>query len=376
MKPTKCNEIDSSITQLGEHEFAPDTTDKILSHLDQCTLCEQQYGHFRQVLSGIEMTAMKLPDSRHWQTLPDKVLAQVNEFKALIPGANQNLGKTSTPQMSTNEDEQTAEFNIDASGKVSLISSRQGKVHKSVFSSKRVWYQIAASVLLVVTVVMLLGKPTSDYQYNPVEFQLKLSQTHDLSQLLRQWRTADGHAEIYSFIGQQNNPSGFVVGSYFAEALALVDDSDRYASVEHLRDLQQRMTKNGGPDEPSRLLDKTIHVLSASLVSRTDRIDSIATFADEYIEYLKLRNVNEVIYFRLGAWTVNMALAASSKDLMIKQEKLQIDYFVSGLSALSAPQGVIRSLQAMRGIIDRPASSELDYRQFLQFSAKLRRLLA
>jgi len=360
MKLINCDEMELAIVQLGAVDVHPYTAKQINQHIDQCESCSDTYAHFRPALLNGKFSDkfFSTPDINvaFWDKLPAKVLAQVNELKADI-GLKQNAAVIDM-----------ADFRPE----LKLVSAGHGKPYST---RQRFMLSIAASVLIVVAVVMVIQKPLATFQHHADTFQLSLSKASNLSEIVKQIEIKDTPTALFSFATQARPPSGFMVGSYYAESLAKLDAIDIHASRIHLQALYAKMSASAGVDEMSRLLQKTIEVDLISANSRADRMKAIALFSKRLVGYLSQHNPDELVYFRLGLWTVNMALAAKINSTLVRDEVAQVDYFISSLSARSAPLGILKNLKDMRGLIDQPIDTVIDSKALFRANRKLRQLL-
>ena len=377
MKPIKCDEMDSSISKLGLLEVDSAVLASMSAHIDECVSCQKNYAHIQPVLlSEINVTVPDIGAS-FWEKLPATVLAQVNELKADIGSGHQNDPVIDMAAYRRNLDSFDGKASHSVTDAVSDLSKK--------FTLPKLLLPIAASVLIVVAVVLVIQKPSSTLQpifgnrftHSSVEFQSALSRHSELSNLVKQFELKDTPSTMYSFAAQSKSINGFVVGTYFAESLAMLYGPDVTAGLTHLQSLQLKMSASASADGVNSLLQNTLNVLRADGASKTDHVQAIVEFSTHYKAYLNTHNPKDVVYFHLGQWLVDMALASKSgnQSEMIREELVQIDYFIQTLSAQSTLRGVTNSLKEMRELIAHPRNIKIDSEKLYSLNLKIRQLL-
>lgn len=207
--------------------------------------------------------------------------------------------------------------------------------------------------------------------FNVRLFQLSLHATDDLGRLVTAHPALETRANTLSFAGT----SGFyAMGALYAEALAYLHGGQWETAAQRLSSMERELRRL--PVAGS--LADYVHTLRQAVQQR--RYDAeVLGKGFEGLQSLAETSAAQqgrefVLLFRVGAWLVNMKLAALSEDLPLLLRGDMTPYFSHEFSALQAPEDLLMAFETLDRLVE-PAMTAADSHKVVTAITQLQRLL-
>ena len=358
MKPMTCKQVQSVLVDYIESELPVHQRKIMKDHISECMECTQEFNGLREMLKNTKDLYIPDPGDEFWESLPQRVLEDVKAQKAAMQSGENvvSLGQARTPD---NQTSQTADTTTPRSASWFL---------KTV--------PIAATVLLAISAVFLFPS-TNDLNFDSLSFQHRISTQQGLPELVSKFIPIQEMSARYGFNDQKRKVNTFVIGSLFAETLALLSAGNNTSSVKHLDLLVDDLSTMG---VNSRLVTQVSGIRDIVKEGNKPRISlrQFAVFQVDFEQYLKTKkgkDAKEIVLFRMGTWTVDFGLAAAAKNKNLLKQDDKLDYFKRELARIEAPIGAINTLNNMSHIVTQDEISDRNTDKLFQMVQKLRGLL-
>jgi len=361
MKLMSCDQVQKSLIDYIELEFLNDQRKQIKTHLKECDQCRGSHDDLASMLSDARKIPVQDPGHGYWDSLPGNVLREVRLKQAMKGDANVvNLAKV-----------------IDARNDVNIREEIKKK--GLAWHTRAKWFKIAlpvaASILVVVGIALFMpSMPSHKVSIDSARFQASIISDKSLASLVKQFSPIDDSFAQYGFSEQGKSTNAFFIGTICSETLAFLKSGDIQSGELHLDYLYKVLSGDRmatGLSEQIRLLRK--NAVHTNAIEKT--INALASFQLAYEQYSKQLQPTDLIYFRAGAWSVDVALAALANDkVSIKQDE-GLGYLLTEMRRIKAPKGVTRTLEKMSAIANKSSLTDRDVKSYYRFTQKLRGLL-
>lgn len=358
MKPMSCDQVQKSLIDYIELEFINDERKQVKAHLNECNQCRGSHDGLVSMLSDARKIPVQDPGQGYWDSLPGNVLREVRLKKALKGDANVvNLAKV-----------------IDARNDVSkhVEVAKKGLARPPRENWLKVALSVAASILVVVGVTLFM--PSHEVPIDSVRFQASITSNKSLASLVKQFSPIDDSSARYGFSEQRKSTNAFFIGTIYSETLAFLKSGDIQSGEQHLDYIYKALSG----DQMATGLSEQILLLKKD-AAHTDVIDktinALVSFQLAYEQYIKQLQPTDLIYFRAGAWSVDVALAALANDKVSIKKDEGLGYLLTEMRRIKAPKGVTRALEEMSAIANKASLTDRDVKSYYRFTQKLRGLL-
>jgi hypothetical protein len=376
MKPVNCEHVRASLVDYIEFENIKDGRKNITEHLSSCSKCRGEHEELISLMSNIKNISTPITNQTFFDTLPDKVLKEVRLKRASRSDDNNvvNFFKSSDGNKSNKVAAKLVDSQVNGPARLRLPT----RLSKSVFA-------VAASIAIVISGALLMTKQ-SPFVHDSLKFQAAIKTNQNLATLVDKFSPIDEASAKFGFSSQSQSNNSFNIGSLYAETLAYVRSRDLEASAKHLDTLFKTLLEQQPVDNSSLVKHSTnqsqkVHLIQVKLanLSNTDEKaieDILIDLHSSYERYSANLSASDLIYFQVGAWVVDVALAALTDNKQLIGQGDTLNYLLSELPRLNVPKGVTVALTQMRDISAKSEISDRDLKNFYRLTQKLRMLLA
>ena len=358
MKRMTCKQVQSVLVDYIESELPVHQRKSMKDHISECMECTQEFNGLREMLKNAKELSIPEPGDKFWETLPQRVLEDVKVQKAAME-SGENVIIMNQAKTSKNQGNQAT--STKPSGRASWLLKT---------------LPIAATVLLAISAVFLFPSG-NNIKFDSLSFQHQISTAQGLPVLVSKFIPIQEMSARYGFSDQGQQVNTFVIGSLFAETLALLSAGYNANGAKHLDLLVDDLSSM---EVDSQLITQVSGIRNIVKEGNKPRISlrQFAAFQVDFEQYLKDQkgeDAKEIVLFRMGAWTVDFGLAAvaNNKNLLKQEEKL--DYFKQELERIEAPIGAINTLNNISHIVTQDNISDRNTESLFQMVQKLRGLL-
>ncbi len=358
MKLMTCKQVQSALVDYIESELPVHQRNGIQDHISECMECTQEFNGLSAMLKNTKSLSIPDPGDEFWEALPQRVLSDVKVQKSAM-ASGENIQPMKQANKSKNK-QNPSTTNHASCGTHWLLKA----------------LPIAATVLLTLSAIFLF--PNADnIKFDSLSFQHRIETQQGLPELVRKFIPIQEMSARYGFSEQSRHVNTFVIGSLFAETLALLSIENSTSGVKHLDLLVNDLSSM---DVDSQLISQISGIRSIVKEGRKPRISlrQLAAFQDDFEQYLKDKkgdDTKEIVLFRMGAWTVDFGLAAAANNKKLLKQADKLNYFKQALERIEAPIGAINTLNNIAHIVTQENISDRNTESLFQMVQKLRGLL-
>jgi len=358
MNPMTCKQVQSVMVDFIESELPIHQRKSMKDHISECMECTQEFNGLREMLKNTKELSIPDPGNEFWDELPQRVLEEVNVQKAAKGSLGDNVISMSQARTSKPQATPTSRH----------TSGHAGWLLKTL--------PIAASVLLVISAVFLYPSG-NELKFDSLSFQHQISTQQGLPDLVAQFVPIQDLSAHYGFSGQNKQGNSFVIGSLFAETLALLSTGNSAIGAKHL-DLLVDDLSSLRVDQ--QLITQVSGIRDIVKQGHKPRISlrQFAAFQTDFEQYLQNQNgddATEIVLFRMGTWTVDFGLAAAANNKNLLRQTEKLNYFKQELKRIEAPIGAIKTLNSISQIVTQDTITDRNTQSLFKMVQKLRGLL-
>ncbi|NOZ54018.1 MAG: zf-HC2 domain-containing protein [Gammaproteobacteria bacterium] len=437
MHQLSCDDIQSSLIDYLEFELPILLRQQFNEHLTLCDQCREQHDDLQNVIIDTKSLGTEEPDQQFWQELPNKILHEVKSHEhqtshatadsTIASIADDATGNIFSDAFSNRLQSKSNVLPFTALAKKAQLSSTEDNrigiqpkpKHPQILQrqtpetpetqqlnekpySKLSWPKIilpmAASAMLAVCSVLFVNQSNihqSDHvrisndtpmHYDSVAAQLRISTDaaltdKALANLAQAMIPINHQSPRFGFTSQNAILNSFSIGALFSETIVYIKSNDKTLVKTHLALLSSVLSQQAD----SKQLVQKIQLLQTQIQSGSSpavNADALNKIMNRYASSLKsvvnnsLKSAadKELVLFKAGAWSYDLALAALAKVALLSSQVDEINIFKNQLQHLGAPAGVSKSLEEINDLAMKKVMSDEDYKKIVQEIENIRSL--
>ncbi|ETX01769.1 MAG: hypothetical protein ETSY1_06135 [Candidatus Entotheonella factor] len=271
------------------------------------------------------------------------------------------------------------DFRLKVLNKIHQAPARRGLLAWLSFDFAPTWAPALTAALLVLSLgvnvwfgTRALGPTEAPAIQVPVQahaFQKDIRQDADLGALVAAQETGT-ELKSYGFADKAAHEKSFLLGTFYAEALAYARSGDIDAARQRWQTLDQALSQTAEP-----LLSYRRNMqewLQQEPPAWASFQALLPLFEPAFVIYVEDDNQQTLPLFRAGAWMTNMRLAAEAGDVDGLRRGNAAAYF---LAHLNAPKGVEEGLKRLDEWMAQKTLSEREIKMVIKTVKKMQQIL-
>jgi hypothetical protein len=183
-------------------------------------------------------------------------------------------------------------------------------------------------------------------------------------------------SSAFGFAASSKEARFLLVGASYAEALALLRGGDREGAAARVEAIEREAVNLGYPSALFNYTAKMRSVLSREPSgSKELELEFLSLFQPFFEEFASQEGQDRLTLFRVGAWLVDMGIAAAAGDTVLLRQTETLAYFGAEMKRMDAPKGVQDALAEIATISGRDEIDERQQKRVLELVKTIRSLL-
>jgi hypothetical protein len=271
------------------------------------------------------------------------------------------------------------DFRLKVLSKIEKKSSRRGIFSWLNVAFAPTWVPALTTALLLMSLGLnvWLGSHMGDSSETrtarvPVQayiFQKEIRPDVDLGALVATQKS-ENELQAYGFAAKSPRQQNFLLGTFYAEALAYARSGDVEAAAQRWQAIDQALAQTTEPLLSYR------RKMQEWLQQKPPAIEqfqaSLPLFESSFEIYAERQHEQTLPLFQAGAWLTNMRLAAAAGDAEGLRRGDAVAYF---LTRLDVPKGVEDRLQRLGDLIAQETLDQREFRTVIKLVEKMQQLL-
>lgn len=197
--------------------------------------------------------------------------------------------------------------------------------------------------------------------------------------------TKNNLGQILSELPDMINPSStlgfaatarfYAVGTWYAEALASLASGHYEVAAQRLSLIDTELRLLSIPNPLIGYLPDMHRAILSKQYSPASLKEGLSLLGALAEELAQGQGKESLTLFRVGAWLVNLRLAAVAGDKRFLHQAGATDYFMNKMAALNAPQRILGQFDQLHQILQKPVLTSMDIEQILASVMQISRLL-
>jgi hypothetical protein len=222
-----------------------------------------------------------------------------------------------------------------------------------------------------------LESPDRNVLFNTSQFQKGIQSATDLGTLATAHVALGQPSRILGLAPPARRATFVRLGVYYANLLAYLYSEDMERATQHLDLLIQTFHTVPTPPVFIHYLSEMRPLLHSRQYPGKELSQFMGLFEPLYAEeYGKESGREALTLFRLGAWLMNVSLAAAAGDKIALQQGPVAVYLEAELARLNAPSTVLATLQRVRHLMTQPEIADRDIAEILELVKTLQRMFS
>jgi hypothetical protein len=211
---------------------------------------------------------------------------------------------------------------------------------------------------------------------NAYTFQSALRIDNELGSVVTEHSILGDQAVAFGFATKPAGVTAFLIGTLYAEALAYVRSDELDLAAQRVASLDEALHTKQALQPLSTYLRQLHTLLEGEQYPGEVLGHLLALFQPLYEAYASHQVPEQRTLFQIGAWLVNMNLAAASGDNILLKYDSQVNYFYNELQIINAPKGALDALRQLSQLVKQPDISNRDLREILKLVKKIQIILS
>jgi hypothetical protein len=203
----------------------------------------------------------------------------------------------------------------------------------------------------------------------------RLQAQRNLADLAHKAAPSFGPPAAFGFAAQSEQAKFFLIGTFYAEALAYLGGGDESAAAERLQSIEDELIVLNVPGSLFNYVDKTQNLIKTEHHSPAALLDMLSLFQPLFEDFARGRGEDEVVLFQAGAWLFDLGLGASAEDSDLVSQRWALTYFRGQMRRMDAPAGVITSLDQIASIVETDPLTQKESAAVLKLVRRIQGLL-
>jgi hypothetical protein len=210
---------------------------------------------------------------------------------------------------------------------------------------------------------------------NAYTFQSALRSDNELGPVVTEHSILGDQAVAFGFATQPAGVTVFLIGTLYAEALAYVRSDDLGLAAQRVASLDKALHTKQALQPLSTYLRQLHTLLEGEQYPGEVLGHLLALFQPLYEAYASHQAPEQRTLFQVGAWLVNMNLAAASGDNILLKQGNKVNYFYNELQRINTPKGALDALRQIAHIVGQREIADRDVKRVLKLVKKIQTIL-
>ena len=375
MKPINCADIEPTLIEYFSSaddaelaEMNKEVPRLVLAHMNECEQCAAQYDGFRYALSSpidLDLSASKM------QPL-DALVSHIDSAYREIQHHLTQAKATDVPLTS----EQTVRGNQDSSQLPVWIRRLRDYLLPNSGMGISPRFGMVTAAVAVFLVVALWWQPNASFDQSIGAYQAKLDITPKSVEYVYSLKRTAAPKPWMAFSSSQAKVNPFLIGSLYAESIALYLQQDAQASAEHVAYLADYLKQYPQLQHSQKYLQTVLARLQSNddeaASGKNQVLTMFSAFNTIYRTEVEQKDAEHIVMFEMGAWLVNLNLAALTHYPHLSLQDQNFLYFNARVKTINLPSGVIRALDQIGTVLRQKDLTDEDYKKLFELGNSLR----